>query len=359
MARSSQLTEEEVFPAIWQLFASGKHPQQTSLREALGNRGSPPVLQAFINDWHREFAPTLAALRDGKAPPAPATTELQDELKRLTQAAIEQMDAANAERSKALDDRERELEDAAAALQSREDDLMRRERAQQDREQAHQEFVEEMRAELRSARQERAAALDRAAEAASALAVTQQKLVSLEQAHEALSSEKNDLAASLATVTKANGAAEARIQELERYAGQLKEQLDRAVVAKEEAKYETEDVRTALQTEVDRLRAELADVQSDHAQTRRDLDSSREQAHAASQASERLRIDLDVCRDRLEAEGRARASAEAEAAVLKQQLASAEAAQERLSALQEGFEKLQADLASLGQRLPAEKPKRG
>lgn len=143
MPRQTELSEAEVFRAIEVLLANGDYPTSARLREALDHRGSPVVLQRFLGAWYAQHGPELAK----KAAAAPAKTlagGLQAELKRLTATAVQEVEAAQAERIAALDAR-------AAALDARDADLLAREQRLDARESAHAEHLVDLRAQLEAA----------------------------------------------------------------------------------------------------------------------------------------------------------------------------------------------------------------
>jgi len=143
MPRQTELSEAEVFSAIHGLVAAGVYPTAARLREALDHRGSPVVLQRFLSAWYEEFGPELARKATAK-PPKPATGVLQAEIKRLTEDAMQEVEAAQAERIAAIDAR-------AAALDAREAEQLSREQRMDAREAAHAEHLADLRAQLEAA----------------------------------------------------------------------------------------------------------------------------------------------------------------------------------------------------------------
>lgn len=143
MARPSTITRQEVFGAIRALIAEGVYPNPANVRAALGNRGSPPVVQRHIGDWYEEFGPELERKAAAK-PESAATGDLRAELTRLTESAVQDLEKAQATRIAALDNR-------AAALDAREADLLDRDKRLDARESAHAEHLIDLRAQLEAA----------------------------------------------------------------------------------------------------------------------------------------------------------------------------------------------------------------
>lgn len=140
MARSTQLNQAEVFAAIEHLLVAGEYPTAAHVREQLGGRGSPVVLQRFLSEWYEEHGPELAR-KAASAPQKSPAGGLQAELKRLTASAVQEVEAAQADRIAALDDR-------AAALEGVEANLLAREQSQDARESAHAELLGDLRQQL-------------------------------------------------------------------------------------------------------------------------------------------------------------------------------------------------------------------
>ena len=160
MGRVTTLKEDEVFAAIAALISAGHYPTAAALREQLGGRGSPVVLQRFLADWYATHGPELAQKAAARRPdPAGG---LRAQLQALTKEAMAEVDAAQAERVAALDRRQAALEDREAGVAAREADLEARTRRLDDREMAQAELLQELRDQLARATQARDAA--RAAE---------------------------------------------------------------------------------------------------------------------------------------------------------------------------------------------------
>lgn len=139
MARPSTISREEVFAAVAAIIAAGAYPNPSNVRQHLDGRGSPPLVQRHIGAWYKEFGPELAR-KAAAAPAKPATHGLQEELKRLTQGAMNDIEAAQAARIEALEDR-------AAGLDQREADLLALELRLQEREHVQTELIDQLRAD--------------------------------------------------------------------------------------------------------------------------------------------------------------------------------------------------------------------
>lgn len=140
MGRKTELTAKTVYPEIHHLVAEGLNPTSERLRERLGGRGSPIVLQRFITDWFKDHGARLAG-KIKAAPPTMAPTGLKAELQQLTAAAVQEFEAAQAERVA-------KLEAQDAALKGREEGLLVRERDQDAKELAHAELLVDLRQQL-------------------------------------------------------------------------------------------------------------------------------------------------------------------------------------------------------------------
>lgn len=213
MGRKTELQTEDVFAAISAVVAGGKAPTTVRVRAQLGDRGSPIVLQRFIDDWYDQVGRNLqvegAGSTSTSAPQPPSMAGLQDELRRLTEATMRDLERAQAERVAVLDTR-------AAGLDARETDLLAREQRQDQREGDQAELVSRLRdaattADARcrdaevAASEQRQLATQAAAEAADAreararaeaeLEATRRQLTALSEREQALVAEVRRLAA--------------------------------------------------------------------------------------------------------------------------------------------------------------------
>lgn len=55
MGRQAEISEQEVFAAIEGLLAQGAYPTSARIREAVGHRGSPVLLQKLLASWYARF----------------------------------------------------------------------------------------------------------------------------------------------------------------------------------------------------------------------------------------------------------------------------------------------------------------
>ena len=160
MALSSALNEDIVFPLITELVVAGEYPTSRQLRDRLGGRGSPVVLQRLIGAWYREHGPAF-----GGSPSGPAAG-VRSQFDALMRDALARLDREQAERDGALDAR-------SAALDERE-------RALQAREAALGPLLDELRALHRGAMARRDAAVIEAAEARAQRALVEGRVQRLE-----------------------------------------------------------------------------------------------------------------------------------------------------------------------------------
>ena len=300
MGRVTSLTDAEVFAAIRTLLEAGSYPTAAALREHLGGRGSPVVLQRFLADWYSEHGPLLAEKAAAHRPAAAAG--LRAQMQALAKEAMAEVDAAQAARVAELDRRQAGLEDREAGVAAREADLEVRTRRLDDREMAQAELLQELRHQVALATQARDAA--RAAEVAcrTALATAEGRLSVLDgqlaqartdlqglaelRAEMAGTREARDHAqALLVTRTQERDAALKTRAQLE---GALKDAQDAAALAQAA---DTE-VRVALATARQRLAAEQARVED---LTKRlgalerqwvAVEAARDEAEAARRAAE-------------------------------------------------------------------------
>ena len=315
MARSTTLEKTTVFAVIEGLLAAGEYPTAARVREQLDGRGSPVVLQRFLGDWYGEFGPELA--RKAAAAPKGVAGGLQAELKRLTANAVQEVEAAQADRIAALDTR-------GAELDGREKNLKDREDKQDLRESAHAELLVDLRqqlataaahhTQLEEARQqalEEASACRRHAEAHTATLSTMDREL---QQLRVLAEQVPVLKASLDRANADAAREQARVVELVNERDQLQRQcsdrraelakvqalLDSAVAAagEQEARFigQREQLQEALaQVAVAKSRGEALAVELDQAAGRRLADSERiESLRAEISAGERDRAGLTV-----------------------------------------------------------------
>jgi colicin import membrane protein len=148
MGRLTQLTESEVFGVIRALLDDGSYPTAAAVRERLGGRGSPVVLQRFLADWYREHGPLLAQKASTHRP---AASGLRAHLHALTQEAMAEVDAAQASRVAELDRRHAELDEREARLLALTADLEARSRQLEDRGSAQLEMLNQLKDQLSQA----------------------------------------------------------------------------------------------------------------------------------------------------------------------------------------------------------------
>ena len=268
MGRVTMLKEDEVFAAIGALITAGIYPTAAALREQLGGRGSPVVLQRFLADWYAANGPELAQKAAARRPdPAGG---LRAQLQALTKEAMAEVDAAQADRVAALDRRHAELEDRESRVEAREADLEARTRRLDDREMAQAELLQELRDQVALATQARDAARAAEVTCTTALASAEGRLSVLDgQLAQARTDLQGlaDLRAELASTREARDHAQAllatRTQERDaavkartQVETALKDARDAAAVAQAA---DTE-VRVALATARQELAAEQARV---------------------------------------------------------------------------------------------------
>lgn len=318
MARPATIQQDEVFAAVHALVAAGTYPNPGNVRVALGNRGSPPVLQRHIGAWYEEFGPELARKAAAK-PPASATGALQAELRRLTQQASEEMDAAHAKRTEELDARERDLVEQEAALSGREDSLAAAIARLEERELGQQQLLQEIQASS-------AAAVKAREEAMAALAAAEahnQALVQRCEAAEAAADTAAELERRLAVASSERDRHQARAKELT----QDRERLQQLVTDRS-AEY------AKVSAQLAKVEEALGESRTELAQARERLEAARSslagaQAEATAIAGERdqLRADLEASQARADEYARAASIAAAEHAAISARCASEQAGQ--------------------------------
>lgn len=301
MGRVTSLTEAEAFGAIRALLEAGTYPTAAALREQLGGRGSPVVLQRFLADWYATHGPELAQ-KAAAHRPDPAGG-LRAQLQALTKEAMAEVDAAQAERVAALDRRQAALEEREARVEAREADLEVRTRRLDDREMAQAELLQELRDQVARATQARDAA--RAAEVActTALATAEGRLSVLDgQLAQARTDLQGlaELRAELASTREARDHAQAllatRTQERDaavKARTQVEAALNDAQDAAAVARAADTEVRVALATARQGLAAEQARVV--------DLTKRLAAQTDALAALERQRVAVEAARDEAEA----------------------------------------------------------
>lgn len=146
MSRVTSLVDVEVFGAIRALLEQGAYPTAAALREQLGGRGSPVVLQRFLADWYRDHGPLLAQKAAAHRPAA--TAGLRSQMQALAKEAMAEVDAAQAVRVAELDRRQAELNELEASVSAVKADLDARTRRLDDREMAQAELLQELQSQL-------------------------------------------------------------------------------------------------------------------------------------------------------------------------------------------------------------------
>lgn len=325
MARPTTIKKEEVFEAVRKLITEGTYPNPANVRSELGSRGSPPVLQRYIGSWYEEFGPELARKAATK-PQAPATAALQVELRRLTQQASEEMDAAHARRTEELDARERELAEQEAALSGREESLAAAVTRLEERELGQQQLLQDIQASS-------AAAVKAREEAVAALAAAtahNQALMQRCEAAEAAAGAAADLERRLAVVSSERDRHQARVNEITRDRERLQQLVtDRSA---EHAKVSAQLAKVSAQ--LAKVEEALGESRAELAQARERLEAARSslagaQAEATAIAGERdqLRADLEASQARADEYARAASIAAAEHAAISARCASEQAGQ--------------------------------
>jgi len=337
VGRKTELQTEDVFAAISAVLAGGKAPTTVRVRAQLGDRGSPIVLQRFIDDWYDKVGRNLqvegARGTPTPAPQPPPMAGLQDELRRLTEATMRDLDRAQAERVAALDTR-------AAGLDARETDLLAREQRQDERELQHQAWIEQLQADRDQARADQriaeqvrdahaaaaAAAELTVAEVQTTLAARDAQLAVVVERDRAQAAELRRLAGLEAEVRHSRGEVEHARKQSADLQAQLKEANSRLAAARSD--------RDDAEVRVAEVRASLADTRSRLVELQA---SSKATESQATQLAERLTTaDANLLHTRM-----ALANAEAALQLANDRLAGQEAANQRLSVR---TQKLEADL---------------
>lgn len=318
MARPTTIKKEEVFEAVRKLITEGTYPNPANVRSELGSRGSPPVLQRYIGSWYEEFGPELARKAATK-PQAPATAALQVELRRLTQQASEEMDAAHARRTEELDARERELAEQEAALSGREESLAAAVTRLEERELGQQQLLQDIQASS-------AAAVKAREEAVAALAAAtahNQALMQRCEAAEAAAGAAADLERRLAVVSSERDRHQARVNEITRDRERLQQLVtDRSA---EHAKVSAQLAK--VEEALGESRAELAQARERLEAARSSLAGAQAEATAIAGERDQLRADLEASQARADEYARAASIAAAEHAAISARCASEQAGQ--------------------------------
>lgn len=350
MARPSTIKQDEVFAAVHALVAAGTYPNPGNVRLALGNRGSPPVLQRHIGAWYEEFGPELARKAVAK-PPASATGALQAELRRLTQQAAAEMDAVHAKRTEDLDARERALAVREAALSGREDSLADAAARLDERELGQQQLIQEIQTSS-------AAAIQAKEDAVTALAAAQARNEAL--AHrcdtaEAAASAASELERRLAVTASERDRHEARVREVVKD----QERLQSLVADRSAAHASAASQLTKAEEELRDARIALAKTQEQLEAARSSLAIAQSEAKAVAGERDRLLAEHRRATDRFEARERealARAEdahqrvveAQVENARLANQLAARETETQGAAAVLARLQDLQEAVAQFG-----------
>lgn len=273
MPRPTELTRSEVFEAIGRLIQDGTYPTGTRIREELGGRGSPPVLQRFLGEWYEAYGPRLAAAA-AAARPAVVGADLRTQLEAATREALAEFDREQAKRLADLADREAAATAFDEALQARAKGLDERETAQR-------ELIDDLRARVTAAEARRDSALEACARARGQRdAARRAESGLLEQLNEA-QRQAVDAAALRAEMARARETAQrevARVVELAR-------ERDDAFAQAKAANAEAATLRERLETERDSHAATRLDL----AATRAALDVATQQAADAASAREEQR----------------------------------------------------------------------
>lgn len=295
MARTTKLTQAEVFGVIRALIEAGTAPNGPSIRAALGNRGSPPVLQTFLNDWFRSYGPSLGASADAAGPVPDLTIKAQ--FQDASARAMAEIDLHKKQR-------ESELRIAEDALILRSTQLDERERVIEGKRDAFEQLAPMLRAQVEQAHQDLSVSQAAEAEARGELA---------------------DLRQNSAELAAASHAAEQHhLGEIEK----LRMQLDTEVVARTRLESELEVARSNHRSEAQAARTEIAGLQRVRTETQTRLET-------ALESIDRLRSEINDQNARHQATearlGELLASAQAALAVALEQRDDTEKARAALS----------------------------
>ena len=138
MGRESPLKQEEIYEAIVRLVAGGTYLTHAALREALGGRGSPILLQRHLKAWYATHGPRFAdKVTAAQNSSAPDTSVLKLEIERLTAKSLQHLESQQAER--------------ISAIEAHEAVLIARERQLEEREVGQRELIDHLRSEAAQA----------------------------------------------------------------------------------------------------------------------------------------------------------------------------------------------------------------
>lgn len=144
MAGMTRIQADEVFAVIERLLAAGEAPTHISVRQALGGRGSGPVLSKLIGRWFSEHGKDyFAKVVDERArkPVADFGAQMLEAAERAALVISE----AERDRQLALDERERAADEREAGLARREEVLLSEQVKLTDLATAHERLIAELR----------------------------------------------------------------------------------------------------------------------------------------------------------------------------------------------------------------------
>jgi len=254
------VTKEQVFAAADQISAAGQRPTLEAVRKITG--GSYTTISPALNEWKARQAATASPLRE------PAPQAVAD---RLAEVGVELWAIA--------------LELANARLSS------------------EREALEKVRADMEAAQAEATELADRLT---AQVEEQQARLASIEAAEQAARAEVVELCGQLTVAREQAHTAEARAVEIERRAGELRQELDRAHQEADQVRVElgyqqkaTEEAKQVARTEADALRAQLTAAHKQaHTAEARVLEIERRAAEMRT-ALERAHQEADQVRSEL------------------------------------------------------------
>ncbi|MCD9046878.1 DNA-binding protein [Luteimonas sp. MHLX1A] len=306
MGRAASIQQEEVWAVIGRLVRAGRTPTHVSIRQLLSSdkqdgstRGSPVVIQRYLDEWWSTYSGSISQLLDGVPPEqAIATHRMAQQFESFANANMERIQSESKRQQQVLDERQASLDHVEQDLARRERDLEVREQTQRDhithlgtRLTEAEERVHALQHQLLEAARTGTAALSRADELERELTASRARLqAELQAVRQELADRDGALAAAheaLATLRdhtqqEARAAAE-NLANVQRARGETQVRLEAALQAFD-----------ALQQERAAEQARHRDIEG---QLRQQLAAIREEATAATDrlaATEKARNRLDM-----------------------------------------------------------------